>query len=275
MTPRVAVVGHVEVVEFARVERLPAPGEIVSASETWVHAAGGGGVAAVELAALAGESTLFVALGDDAVGRSAAEELGGRGVRVEVTWRPPPQRRAFTFVDGDGERTITLLSPKLHPHGTDALPWDRLDETDAVYFTAGDVAALQQARRARVLVATARELPTLAAASVQLDALVHSGTDAGESYRPGDLDPPPRLVVATRGPDGGEYETADGRTGTYEAAPPPGPVVDAYGAGDCFAAGLTYALGAGADIEPALAFAARAAAGALTGRGVHATRVAL
>jgi ribokinase len=267
MTPRVAVVGHVEVVEFARVERLPAQGEIVSASETWTQAAGGGGVAAVELAALGGESTLFVGLGDDAVGRSAAEELAGRGVRVEVAWRPPPQRRAFTFVDGNGERTITLLSPKLHPHGADALPWDRLDETDAVYFTAGDVGALREARRARVLVATARELPTLATASVELDALVHSSTDFGEMYWPGDLDPPPRLAVSTRGPDGGVYETADGRRGTYAAAPLPGPVVDAYGAGDCFAAGLAFALARGGDTDTVLAFASSCGARAMTRRG--------
>lgn len=260
-------------VEFARVQWVPKPGEIVSASESWVQAAGGGGVAAVQLAALAGASVLFVALGDDPVGRNAAEELRGRGVEVEALWRPPPQRRAFTFVDGRGERTITLLSPKLRPHGDDPLPWDRLDTTDAVYFTAGDAAALAQARRARVLVATARELPTLVGAGVRLDALVHSQVDASERYRPGDLDPPPQLVVATAGKAGGTYTTREGRRGAYRAAPLPGPVVDAYGAGDCFAAGLTFALGAGLEVEAALAFAARCGAGALTGRGVHATRV--
>ena len=269
MTPRVAVVGHVEVVEFARVERLPAQGEIVSASETWVQAAGGGGVAAVELAALAGESTLFVALGDDAVGRSAAEELEGRGVRVAVVWRPPPQRRAFTFVDRGGERTITLLSPKLHPHGADALSWDGLDATDAVYFTAGDVAALRQARRARVLVATARELPTLAAAGVQIDALVHSGVDSGETYRPGDLDPRPRADVATAGSQGGSFTIAGGAPTHFPPAAAPGPLQDAYGAGDSFAAGLTYGLAEGLPMDEAVALAARSGAAALSRRGAH------
>ena len=32
---RVAVVGHVEWMEFARIPRLPAPGDIVHASEVW------------------------------------------------------------------------------------------------------------------------------------------------------------------------------------------------------------------------------------------------
>jgi ribokinase len=267
---QVAVVGHVEVVDFVRVARVPLPGEIVSATDAWRAAGGGGAVAAVQLAALAGGAVLFAALGDDPVGREAADELRGRGVDVEATWRPRPQRRAFTFVDDQGERTITLLTPKLHPHGDDPLPWERLDATDAVYFTAGDAGALVQARRARVLVATARELPTLKDAGVRLDALVHSRVDASERYLHGELDPPPRLAVATAGGEGGAYETDDGRSGRFAAAEVPGRVVDAYGAGDCFAAGLTFALGAGMEVEAALAFASRCGAGALTGRGVHA-----
>ena len=55
----VAVVGHVEWIEFVRVESVPRPGEIVGAQETWEEPAGGGGVAAVELARLAGEAALY------------------------------------------------------------------------------------------------------------------------------------------------------------------------------------------------------------------------
>src|SRR2546425_7424678 len=39
---RVAVVGHVEWIEFARVERLPAAGEIVHARDAWEEPGGGG-----------------------------------------------------------------------------------------------------------------------------------------------------------------------------------------------------------------------------------------
>ena len=161
----------------------------------------------------------------------------------------------------NGERTITLLSPKLHPHGADALPWDRLDETDAVYFTAGDVAALRQARRARVLVATARELPTLAAAGVQLDALVHSGADSGENYRPGDLDPPPRLVVATRGRPA--VDTRPPTAARYlPAAPLPGAGGRRLRCGRLLRGRADLrARSSGVGIEPPLAFAARVAAG--------------
>ena len=47
---RAAVVGHVEWIDFIRVEEVPRPGEIVHASEAWSEAAGGGAVAAVQLA---------------------------------------------------------------------------------------------------------------------------------------------------------------------------------------------------------------------------------
>ena len=58
---KLAVVGHVEWIEFVRVERVPLRGEIVHAQEVWAEAAGGGAVAAVQLARLAGSSTLFTA----------------------------------------------------------------------------------------------------------------------------------------------------------------------------------------------------------------------
>ena len=59
---RVAVVGHVEWMEFARVPALPAPGDIVHATEVWEEAGGGGAVAAVQLAKLAGGAVFFTAL---------------------------------------------------------------------------------------------------------------------------------------------------------------------------------------------------------------------
>ena len=66
-----------------------------------------------------------------------------------------------------------MIGDKPRPEGGDgSLPWELLDRTDGVYFTAGDPGALRQARRARVLVATARELATIQTAGVELDALV-------------------------------------------------------------------------------------------------------
>lgn len=268
---KVAVVGHVDYVEFLRVKRVPEPGAIVSATEVWSEPAGGGGVASVRLARLAGDALFVTAVGDDELGRRAVAELRALGVRVEAAIRDEPQRRGFTYVDDDGERTITLLSHKLVPRGNDALPWQELAAYDGVYFTGGDVEAVRRARQARVLVATARELPTLRQAGIELDVLVRSAHDENERYERGDLEPVPKLVVATEGDEGGSYDGEAG-SGRFEAVPIPGPLADTYGAGDSFAAGLTYAFARGDELDEALAFAAAQGAEAMTRRGAHGTR---
>lgn len=119
------------------------------------------------------------------------------------------------------------------------------------------------------MVATSRIVPLLRAAGIVLDALVGSSRDPAERYEAGDLDLPPRLVVRTAGAAGRRYAVAGGACGEYAAAPLPGPVIDAYGCGDSFAAGLTYALGVGMGPDEAVKFAARCGAAALTGRGPH------
>jgi ribokinase len=269
---RCAVVGHVEVVEFARVDHVPRPGEIVQTIETWSEPAGGGAVAALALLRLAGHVTFFTALGDDEVGRRAEQQLRAAGVRLERVYRDEPQRRGFTYVDRDGERTITVIGRKLVPRADDPLPWNDLEEIAGVYLCGADLAAVREARRARVLVATARELSTRKQAGVELDALVQSATDESERYQSGDLEPPPRRVVTTKGRQGGRYVEGD-REGRWEAAPLPGPLADTYGAGDTFAAALALGLGAGRSTDDALAFAARASAEAMTVRGVGLSRV--
>jgi ribokinase len=266
---RAAVVGHVEWIEFAAVDEMPAAGDIVHAREVWHEPGGGGAVAAVQLAKLAGGATLYTAFGDDELGHRAKHELEAHGLRVEATFRPEPQRRAFVHVDGSGERTITVIGDRLGPRADDPLPWHDLADTDAVYLTAGDPGAVRLARAARVLVSTVRGIEVLAIAGVELDALVASRADRGETYERGQLDPPPRALVFTAGAAGGRWETPSG-SGSYEAAPLPGPVRDAYGCGDSFAAGLTYGLGAGRSLPDALEIGARCGAACLTGRGPYA-----
>jgi ribokinase len=201
---RVAVIGHVEWCQFVRVDQMPRTGEIVHTVEEWEEPGGGGSLAAVELVRLAGDCLFFTALGDDDLGRQARRELEHRGVTVHASQVREPTRRAIVHVDDVGERTITVLGKKLLPRGDDAnLPWEELARTDAVYFCSGDLAALRVARKARIVVATARELGTLRRASVELDALVGSGEDEDERYHPGELDPPPKLVVTTSGALGG------------------------------------------------------------------------
>jgi ribokinase len=269
---RAAVVGHVEWIEFLHVQGVPRPGEIVGARDWWAEPAGGGTVAAVQLAQLADSVLFFTSLGSDEMGRRARTEIEALGIEVHAAVHGGPQRRGFTYLDEVGERTITILGPRHEPRGhDDTLPWHELARCDAVYFCAGDVDALHAARRARVLVATARILPTLQRGAVELDALVGSGNDEAEAYRSGDLDPPPKLVVTTSGALGGWAQPG----GPFTAAPLTREFADSYGAGDCFAAGLAFALGVGLETPQALEFAARCGAGALVGPGVHAEAVPL
>jgi ribokinase len=271
---RMATVGHVEWIEFGRVDHVPGPGAIAHATDVWQEVGGGGAVAAVQLSRLAGDCDLFTALGDDPVGAASRRRLSTLGARVHAETRHGvASRRAVTLVDAAGERTITTLGDRLEPLGADPLPWERLDEADAVYVTAGDVEAFRQARRARVMVVSLRALERLAESGVEADCLVGSARDPRERWDERILAETPRLLVRTEGADGGSFEAA-GMRGRFAAEVPPGPIVDTYGAGDSFAAGLTFALGVRMGTPDALTFAARCGAISVTGRGPFGSRIA-
>jgi ribokinase len=266
---RVAVVGHIEWVEFVRGDHVPAAGEIVHATDSFQEPAGGGAVAAVQLARMAGSSTLITALGRDDLADRSVERLAELDVHVDAASREGPTRRAHTFLDSHGERTITTIGERLEPDRADPLDWSLLDGADGVYVTAGDGGALRAAREAKVLVASPRAGKVLAKSGIALDALVYSDEDELESALALALEPRPTLLVATRGADGGRYETADGSKGTWKAAPLPGPIADSYGCGDSFAAAFTYGLAAGETVDSSLELAAEAGASCLTRSGPY------
>jgi ribokinase len=264
---RVAVIGHVEWCEFVRVERVPLAGEIIDASSFLEEPAGGGAVAAVQMARLAGSCDFFTALGDDALARRSIARLSALGLTVHAAKRPAPTRRAWVYADAAGERTITVIGEKLVPSLEDPLSWDILESADAVFFVAGAEGVLERARAARFLGATTRSLPL--GPAVALDAAIGSSNDASEAFAPGELEPEPKLSVWTNSAAGGRWRTAEGREGTYAAAPLPGRLGDAYGAGDSFAAGTTFALGRGDSVDDALALGARCGAEAITRNGPY------
>ncbi|MGI8558697.1 MAG: PfkB family carbohydrate kinase [Solirubrobacteraceae bacterium] len=253
-----AVVGHVEWVQFARVAQVPRAGEIVHSTDCWEEAAGGGAVAAVQLARLAGSALLFCALGTDELGDRALARLRQLGVTVHAARRQAPTRRAWVHLDARHERTITTLGERLTPSGEDALPWEELRDMRAVYVTAGDAAAIRAARAAPLLVASPRSQP-----QCPVDALVLSAGDSTEEHAAASIET--RLRVETNGAHGGIFSGG----GSWQVAPLQRPPQDTYGCGDSFAAGLTYALGTGIEPRAAVALAARCGAACLTGAGPY------
>ena len=266
-----AVVGHVEWVQFARVEHVPKAGEVVHAIDPFEEPAGGGAVAAVQLARLAGAATLITALGEDLPGQHSRERLAELGVTVQAATVELPTRRAVTLLDERGERTIMTLGRRLDP------PAELLDGVpaggarfDGIYFTAGGPEALRRARAAAtVLTASPRAVHGLGH-GVELDALILSNRDEYEVEVAAGVEHEAEIVVRTEGSSGGSYQRrgAD-RPGHWEGGEPPGPVVDGYGCGDSFAAGLTFGLARGMELQAALALAARCGAVCATGHGPY------
>jgi ribokinase len=253
-----AVVGHVEWVSFVAVAQLPAAGTIQHASAFREEPAGGGAVAALQLARLSGQRVrFFTALGRDACGERAAARLEQLGLELHVAWRQAPTRRGVSFVDREGERSITVIGERLSPLASDPLPWAELARCDGVFVSAADAGALQHCRRARVLTATPRlRLPVLEASGVACDALIGSALDPDEGVPAGALSRAPRLRIATEGAAGGWCEPG----GRYPALPLAAPLVDSYGCGDSFAAGVTAGLAAGWQAADAIALGARCGA---------------
>jgi len=262
-----AVVGHQEWVTFLEVDALPRPGRIGRAFRELEEPAGAGAVIAVQLARLTGRKVLFfTALGRDAIGQRSERRLRELGVEPVVAWRDQASRRGISLMDPSGDRAITVIGERLMPTAEDKLGWDRIAECDGVFVTATDREGLRQARRARVLGATPRlGLAVLKQASVTLDALIGSGLDPGEQVPENCLDPAPVIRIATEGEAGGVLIPG----GRFDAVPLPGAMVESYGCGDSFAAGVTAGLSAGWTISEAVRLGARCGAACATRFGPY------
>lgn len=247
---RIAVIGHVEHVTIARVAALPAAGDILHLATPEVVAAGGGGIAFFQLTNSADEIHLFTALGNDDAAEAVGDLIAATGASLHVARRETPHTRDIVLITPDGERTIIVAGAPLHPRRDDALPWELLATCDAVYFTAEDPDVLRAARSARLLVVTARRRPAIEASGVKLDVVVGSLRDPREVGSLSDYAIPPDALVLTDGANSGVIETAAGKRPFAPAVTPHG-IVGAYGAGDSFAAALTWHLAHGAPIEDA------------------------
>jgi ribokinase len=260
---RIAVIGHVEHVTVAAVPALPTPGEILHLEHPIFIAAGGGGIAFSQFVRSPAELHLFTALGNDDAASVVERHILATSAHIHAARCDEPHTRDLVLVTPDGERTILVVGEPLHPRHDDPLPWEMLAECDAAYFTAQDPEILRLARSARFLAVTARRSEALGASGVRADVVVGSAVDPREARLLADYAVPPNVLVMTEGRRGGTIETADGIT--RFAAPPSIPVVGAYGAGDSFAAALTWYLARDVPVPEACDRAARHGAAVLAG----------
>jgi ribokinase len=261
---RVAVIGHVEHVTLGRVPAVPAPGDIAYLADPIRFPGGGGGMAFLQLANGPTEAHLFTAVGADEAGNEVTAALARTPGNVHAARRPPPHTRSVVLVTPDGERTIVVVGETHHPRADDPLPWDVLSSCDAVYFTGQDPETLRLARRARVLVVTARRREALVASGVRADVVVGSAKDPRERSVLAEYPVAPGALVLTEGARGGHVETAHG-TEVFPAPPSPPPGGAAYGAGDSFAAALTFYVAAGVPLVDACRRAGEHGAAVLRG----------
>ena len=247
---KLAVVGHQEWVTFLSVNQLPKPGVISRSSRSIEEPAGAGAVVAVQLARLTAQRVpFFTALGRDDIAKRSVQRLQALGVDPHVAWRNSTSRRGISLVDATGDRAITVIGDRLTPQSTDDLPWDMLSSCDGVFVSATDAKGLTLARSAHVLTATPRlGQSILQEAAVELNALIGSGLDPDEHINQEALSPQPRLTIATEGAKGGIMHPG----GRYEANTPRAALIESYGCGDNFAAGVTAGLAAGLSAREAV-----------------------
>jgi ribokinase len=264
--PRIAVIGHVEHVTLGRVAGVIEPGDVVHLTDTRFIPGGGGGIAFAQLCQSDAEVHFFTAVGSDEAGRAVERRIRAHGARVHVhaAVRDVDHPRVVVVVDRDARRTIIVTREPLHPAASDPLRWSILAECDAVYFTGTDPETLRLARASRTLVVTARRNAALQAAAVAPDVIIGSVQDARENRDLSAYDPAPRALVLTDGPRAVRVFRASGAT-LVDPPPASEPVVGDYGAGDSFAAAMTFFLAHGLSVEQACGRAGAYGAAVLRG----------
>jgi ribokinase len=267
----IVVVGSVNLDLVATVDRLPQPGETVSARAFTSNHGGKGANQAVAASRLGGDVALVAAVGSDHESQELLETLAEEGVDValvEVS-RGSISGVALITVDDLGENTIVV-----DPGANGSLG---LTTDSRTLIERADVVLLQL----EVPIATVIEAATIARGTVvlnaapamvlpveliqELDVLIvneHERSVALESG--GELAAP--IIITTLGPAGVTVTTP---LGTFEVEAPEVEVVDTTGAGDTFCGAFAEALDRGEDTVGAVAWATRAGALATMGMGAR------
>lgn len=263
----VVVLGSLNIDLVATVERLPTPGETLTARH-FARRPGGKGANQAAAAARAGATTRLIGCVGSGDGQSYRELLHARGVDISSVRFVPDiaTGHALIVVDDFGENTI-VVAP-----GANAEVGEH--EIGALDLRAGDVLVLQQEIPAEAVRAAARAGRD-AGSTVLLNPSPWRGQDA-QLF--GDCD---TLIVnageaeqlRTAGYDVSQAVVTSGgegaRWGDLRAPGQAVTAVDTTGAGDAFTGTLAAAIAAGADRRTALEQAVRAGSQAVLHEGAQ------
>ncbi len=250
MTVELTVVGSINVDFVARLERLPRPGETLSATEFGRQPGGKGANQALAAARLGASVTLIGAVGDDELGEFALSGLRAAGVRLEIE-RRGQTGVALIYLDAAGETEIAVwpgANALLTPREVEGAVLSQLELSDEVV-----TAAAARASFFALNAAPARPLP------VEPDLLVVNELEH-ELVRSG------KLVAVTYGAEGAVLYEGGWRS---RARAPEIVAVDGTGAGDAFTACLVVSLLEGRGYAEALQRACEAGAASAASLGAQ------
>jgi ribokinase len=251
VTVELTVVGSINLDFVVRVDRLPRPGETVTARAFARSPGGKGANQAVAASRLGAKVRMVGAVGDDQLASEALSGLVAAGVELDVE-RKGQTGVALIYVDSAGENEIAVFpgaNAEVTPRSVEGAVLCQLEVPDAVVL-----AAAAKAEFFALNAAPARVL------DVEPDLLVVNELEH-EVFSRG------KLVAVTRGAEGATL--FEGGREVARAAAPEVEAVDSTGAGDAFTAALVVSLLEGLDRQEALEHACAVGAEAATKRGAQ------
>ena len=261
---------------------IPAPGEVVAASDFGIFRGGKGYNQAVALTRLGADVTMIGAVGHDDAGDSFVDGLLRAGIDADrvVRLRGAITSVAVPLITPDGDVRFVqypganhMLSPAHCAHLPDC---EVLLLQGEVTATASEQAARVIRNRGGIVVLNPAPVAEISAELLELAAVVCPNevearaltglSDGAGIALARELATADRTAVVTLGAQGAAWATASD-AGT--ATPPTITAVDATAAGDSFCAALAIRLAEGAEVPDAVQFACAAGAHAATIRGAE------
>jgi ribokinase len=256
VTPRIAVVGSINLDLVARCERLPRPGETVTGATFARYPGGKGANQAVACARLGAEVTMIGAVGTDPLADEALVGLRDARVALALDEAESPTGIAVILVDAEGETEIVVAPGANTELGSVSLPEHdavlcQLEIPDAAVEAAWEACTGVFCLNAAPARPVAIDPDLTVVNRFELEALTrHDG-----------------LVAVTLGAEGAQL-LEDGEE-VARAVPPRVDAVDGTAAGDAFTACLLVSLLEERDYEQALERACAAGALAASQHGAQ------